>query len=154
MWVELGEILLVIYTDYTGRWSGWLVFYAKWASCQISQAMMTMSTFYQTNTLSLSFIVLAHWNNRSRVDMSLHSDTLFCFRANQSLVLFLNYALLAEKQQIPIIYSLVWADHWSNPRSTAPKTKTLTITPPMQFIGWWKPHYPAITSTEEINDLS
>jgi hypothetical protein len=47
------------------------------------------------------------WRNGSWVDVSLHSDTLFCFRANQSLLLFLNYALLAEKQQIPIIYSLV-----------------------------------------------
>ena len=38
------------------------------------------------------FIVLAHWN----------SDTLFWFRANQSLLLLLNAASLAEKQQIPI----------------------------------------------------
>ena len=30
------------------------------------------------------FIVLAHWNNSPRVDMSLHSDTLSWFRANQS----------------------------------------------------------------------
>ena len=28
-----------------------------------------------------------HWNNSPRVDMSLHSDTLFWFRANQSLLL-------------------------------------------------------------------
>jgi hypothetical protein len=33
--------------------------------------------------LSWIFIVLAHWNNSPRVDMSLHSDTLFWFRANQ-----------------------------------------------------------------------
>jgi hypothetical protein len=26
--------------------------------------------------MSLIFIVLAHWNNSPRVDMSLHSDTL------------------------------------------------------------------------------
>jgi hypothetical protein len=30
----------------------------------------------------LDFIVLAHWNNNLRVDMSLNSDTLFGFRAN------------------------------------------------------------------------
>ena len=35
--------------------------------------------------------------------MSLHSDTLFWFRANQSLVFLLNAACLAEKQQIPIL---------------------------------------------------
>jgi hypothetical protein len=33
--------------------------------------------------------------------MSLHSDTLFWFWANQSLLLLLNAACLAEKQQIP-----------------------------------------------------
>jgi hypothetical protein len=30
------------------------------------------------------FIVLAHWNNSPRVEMSLHWDTLFWFWANQS----------------------------------------------------------------------
>jgi len=34
---------------------------------------------HDTNTLSWIFIVLAHWNNSPRVDMSLHSDTLFWF---------------------------------------------------------------------------
>ena len=49
------------------------------------------------------FIVLAHWNNSPRVDMSLHSNTLFWFRANQSLLFLLNAACLAEKQQISIV---------------------------------------------------
>ena len=35
--------------------------------------------------------------------MSLHSDTLFWFRANQSLLFLLNAACLAEKQQIAIL---------------------------------------------------
>ena len=52
------------------------------------------------------FIVLAHWNNSPRIDMSLHSDILFWFRANQSLLLLLNATCLAEKQLIPILYSL------------------------------------------------
>jgi hypothetical protein len=52
--------------------------------------------------LSWIFIVLAHWNNSPRVDMSLHSDTLFWFRPNHSLIFLLNAACLAEKQQIPI----------------------------------------------------
>jgi hypothetical protein len=30
----------------------------------------------------LDFIVLAHWNNNSRIDISLHSDTSFWLRAN------------------------------------------------------------------------
>jgi hypothetical protein len=56
-----------------------------------------------TNTLSWILIVLAHWNNSPRVDMSLHSDTLFWFRANQYLLFLLNAACLAAKQQIPIL---------------------------------------------------
>jgi len=56
----------------------------------------------------LLFKVLAHWNNSPRVGMSLHSATWFWFRANQSLLLLLNAACLAEKQQIPF-YSL-WFD--------------------------------------------
>ena len=45
--------------------------------------------------------------------MSLHSDLLLRFRANQSLHFLLNAACLAEKQQIPILI------RGSNPRSTA-----------------------------------
>jgi hypothetical protein len=40
-------------------------------------------------------------HNSPRVDMSLHSDTLFWFRSNQSLLFLLNAVCLAEKQQIP-----------------------------------------------------
>ena len=59
----------------------------------------------ETNTLSWIFIVLAHWCNSPRVDMSLHSesDTLFWFRTNQSLLFLLNGSCLAEKQQLPIL---------------------------------------------------
>ena len=57
----------------------------------IFNEMMMMSALLQTNTLKcFFFIVLAHWNNSQRVGMSLHSDTLFWFRANQSLLLLLN----------------------------------------------------------------
>jgi hypothetical protein len=52
--------------------------------------------------LSWIFIVLAYWNNSPRVDMSLHSDTLFRFQANPFLLFLFNAACLAEKQQIPI----------------------------------------------------
>ena len=40
--------------------------------------------------------------------MSLHSDTLFWFRSNHSLLFLLNAERLAEKQQIPISKS--WFD--------------------------------------------
>jgi len=62
--------------------------------------MMMMSALYLTNTCSWTFIVLAHWNNSPRIYMSLHSDTLFYFLVNQSLLVLLNDTCLAEKQQI------------------------------------------------------
>jgi hypothetical protein len=40
--------------------------------------------------VKLDFIVLAHWNNSPRVDMSLHSETLFRIRANKSLLFLFN----------------------------------------------------------------
>ena len=44
-----------------------------------------------------------------QVDMSLHLDTLFWFRADQSLLFLLNAACLVEKQQIPIsVFVLTW----------------------------------------------
>jgi hypothetical protein len=45
-----------------------------------------------TNNLSWIFIVLSRGNNSPQKDMSLHSDTLFWFRANQSLLFLLNAA--------------------------------------------------------------
>jgi hypothetical protein len=64
----------------------------------VNETMMR-SALYYTNTLSMIFILLAHWNNSPRVAMSPHSDTL----ANQSLLFLLNVVCLAEKQQIPIL---------------------------------------------------
>ena len=103
----------------------------------IFNEMMIRSALYQTNTLSWIFIVLAHWINSLRVDMLFHSGTLSLFRANQSLLFLLNAACLAEKQQIPILWSLVWPDQGLNPRSIALKESTLTITPQMWFVGFW-----------------
>ena len=80
----------------------------------IFNEMMMRSALYSTNALSWIFIVLSHWNNSPRVDMSLHSDRLFWFRANRSLLFLLNAACLAEKQQISILKSLVWLDWGSN----------------------------------------
>jgi hypothetical protein len=65
-----------------------------------NEMVMMMSTLYESNTLSWIFIVLAHWNNSPLAIMSLHSDTLFWFWANQSL-------LLSGEEQISILWSLV-----------------------------------------------
>ena len=92
--------------------SEWLLFIANSSMFQlyhgenklIFNEMMTRSTLFQTNNmLSWNFIVLAHWSNSPRVDMSPHSDTLSWFRANQSLLLLLNAACLAEKQHMPML---------------------------------------------------
>ena len=50
------------------------------------------------------FIVLAHWNNSLLLEVSLPSDILSWFLANQSLLLLLNKTCYVEKQQIPILY--------------------------------------------------
>jgi len=49
-----------------------------------------MSSLHLSNMLSRISKVLAHRNNSSRVNMSLHSSTLSWFRANLSLLLLLN----------------------------------------------------------------
>ena len=73
--------------------------------------------------------VSSMWANNSHwVDMSLHSDTLFWFRANQSLLFLLNAAFLAEKQQIPILFYFVWQDRSSYPQSITLEASMLTIT--------------------------
>ena len=61
----------------------------SWQELVTFDEMIVMSTLYYTNTLSLIFIVLAHWNNNLWTDMLLHSDTLSWFWANQSLLLIL-----------------------------------------------------------------
>jgi hypothetical protein len=66
-----------------------------------------MSAVYKTNMLSWIFIVLTHWNNSQRVDMSLPLDTLSRFLANQALLLLHKTTWLAEKQQIPILWYFV-----------------------------------------------
>jgi hypothetical protein len=69
--------------------------------------MMVMSSLYYTNMLNWIFIVLTHWNNNQWEDMSLHSDTLSWFRANQSSQLLRNQPTL---RRMKIYY------YWTNIR--------------------------------------
>jgi hypothetical protein len=81
--------------------------------------------------LSWVFIVLAHWNNSLWVDMSLHLDTLFWFRAIQSLLFLLTAACLEEKQQIPIFIVFGLTRPGLEPTIYRTRGEQLTITPPM-----------------------
>jgi hypothetical protein len=76
---------------------------------------MARTSYIQWNDHDVRFVLDQHaemdfysnsslkYGNSPRVDMSLHSDPLFWFRARQSLILLLTTACLAEKQQIPIL---------------------------------------------------
>ena len=54
------------------------------------------------DTLSRIFHVLAHKSNSQQEDMPLYPDTIFWLWADQSMLLLLNAACFAEKQQITI----------------------------------------------------
>ena len=53
--------------------------------------------------------MLVHWNNSRWVDMSLHSDTLFWFRANQSLFFLIKAVCLVEKQLALLTYIIYFS---------------------------------------------
>jgi hypothetical protein len=83
-------------------------------------------------------IVLVHWNNSPRVDMSLHSGTLFWFWANQSLLVYLNATCLVEKQQISksckLCFTLIQRLHLSVINSGA---NTGGGAPPLKLENIW-----------------
>ena len=58
-----------------------------------------MSALFQINKLSWIYIVLAHWNNRPQIDMSLHSDTL---------LFWFHYYCYLIKFDFAIIFKMVW----------------------------------------------
>ena len=49
-------------------------------------------------------------HNSPRIDMSPDSEILSWFRTNQSLFFLLNVTCIADKQQMPSLYPLVWPD--------------------------------------------
>jgi hypothetical protein len=67
------------------------------------------------------------------LSQSIYLNTLSWFWANQSLLFLLNTTCLVEKQQIPILKSLIWYDCSSISQSITLKAKILTITSPMWF---------------------
>ena len=92
----------VYWSEWVSEWvSEWLLFNANSAIFQLYHVNFQWDDD-EVRWVGILY-ALAHWNNSSPGDMSLHPDTLFWFRANQSLLLLLNAACLAEKQQIPIV---------------------------------------------------
>jgi hypothetical protein len=76
------------------------------------------------------FIVLADWKNSPWADMSLHSDTSFWFRANQSLLFLLNAVCLTEKLRYEcalFTYIRVITKLPNSEQSYKGKVKTYTI---------------------------
>ena len=127
------EIVLVFYLP--SIMSEWLLFNANSAIFQHYHSENILLFLWRwwcpfCTRLSWLFIVLAHWNNSPRIDMSLHSDTLFWFTANQSLLFLLSATCLEEKHQI---LSVFWPERGSNQRSPALEARTLTITPSKRF---------------------
>jgi hypothetical protein len=83
---------LVIYNQVTSQ--GMNQLYISWRGQITFNDMIMPSAFTRPTRLVGRYLVLANWNNNPRVDMSLHSDTLLKFRANQSLLFLLNAACL------------------------------------------------------------
>ena len=78
---------------------------------------MMMSALYLTNMLILDFYCTSLLNLYST---GRHVTLLWQIILTLLCLLYclLNAVCLAEKQQIPILSSLVWSGHWLNPRST------------------------------------
>jgi hypothetical protein len=61
--------------------------------------MMMMRSLYLTSTFSMSFTLLAHWNNSPPVDMLLYWDTLSWCQANKVFfVLLFNAACSTDRE--------------------------------------------------------
>jgi len=78
----------------------------------------------------LIFIMLTHWNNNPRVDMSLRIILISSQRV------FAVY--LADKRSSKYQFNSLWfePDRCSSPRSITLEASTLIITPPMQSWYW------------------
>ena len=109
-------------TSFTAKSEG-LLFNAKWAIFQPYHdetklhSMIWWCPLWTRPSLGGIFIMLPHINNSPQVDMLLHSDTLFRFWANQSLVLLLNVVCFSGEVVNTNVKSLIWQE-WSLKRST------------------------------------
>jgi hypothetical protein len=100
--------------------SDWLLFNAKWTCFsqlyhgenKLHSMRLWWCLVFTWRTRLAGFP--SYWNNRTPVDMSLHSDILYRFRANQSLLCLFNSCVLSGEAFIYQFYNL-----WFNQRPTA-----------------------------------
>jgi hypothetical protein len=114
-----------------------LLFSAKWTIYQLYHGKNKLH-FLLDQLAELDLRVLVRWNNNPRERIILNHNQL-------ALALYFLVMLqwrIAEKQQLPILKFLVWADRGPKPRSTALEKNTLIITPRM-----W------ITNTDESKTI-
>ena len=78
--------------------SEWLLFNANSAIIQLYHVENKL-IFNEMMAMRLNFYSASSLKQQSEMDMSLHSDTLFWFQANQSLLLLLNAACIVGKQK-------------------------------------------------------
>jgi hypothetical protein len=87
--------------------------------------MMRSALFYSKPTHCWIFIVLAHWNNSLRVDMSRHSRHIILIPSIPVFALSLYCCVHSGKATNTILLSLLWPYWGSNPWSTAFEASTL-----------------------------
>jgi hypothetical protein len=115
----------------------WLVNLQLWVCwLEFAKILITSSTtftLYKTNILSWIFIVQTHWNNNSQVDISLHSDTLSWFQANQALIPWCYVCSREAANTTFILFDLTWP---TSAEIHDLSHSMLTITPLMWLFYW------------------
>ena len=112
---DLGEIWYYYRHDIVKNWA-WLFLAMFWHYSSFIPLVLVLfvwGTFVAlcvtvTNIFFIIVLSHSHWYNSPQVGMSLYSDTLFWFRYNLLLLLLLSAAYIVEKQEIPMLLSLVW----------------------------------------------
>jgi hypothetical protein len=118
----------------TVKVSEWLLFNTN---SQFSNYIMARTSNFKWNDDEVRFVLDQHAELDFYSASSLKQQTAnrhvaplghnILIRRNQYLLFLLNAACLAEKQQIPILWSSVWPDRGSNQRSTTLEGSTLPM---------------------------
>ena len=102
------------------------------------------------------FIEQAHWNNSPQVENIAPPRHIILIPSQPVWSYSLMLKRWAEKQQILIIYSLIWPDRGLNQQSTPFKARTITITSLMQLLKLWARfflHFVRCTRYNFVQDL-